>query len=228
MGMFDYIKIDESIHLPLPEEMKKFDIEFQTKSLDNSMSAYLIADDRNLYELDAPWDCEKKSDEPVKKINLQHHGKIRFYAYEQTDTLDFCADFEAKFTDGVLDAINLIDYKKIEHESIKLKMQKFLEKDKKERNKISYRFKKFIKNKTLSIFKIKSNQLRFTSPEVLLFFSKPREKENNYGLYFNKIDTGFKFTKTDFHMEVKMQVLGFGFIFQKFDLDQPSLDAESK
>jgi hypothetical protein len=113
MGMFDYIKVDKSIHLPLPEEMKKFDIEFQTKSLDNAMSAYLIADDRNLYELDAPWDCEKKSDEPVKKINLQYHGKIRFYAYEHTDTLDFCADFEAKFTDGTLDTINLIDYKKL-------------------------------------------------------------------------------------------------------------------
>jgi hypothetical protein len=211
MGMFDYIKTGSDINVPIPEEMKflsKF--EFQTKSLDNTLSVYLIDNDHHFYLTDVFFEEDDQKNTKVKEKNkIDYHGKIVFGCYEQTDLIDYLADFEAKFTDGVLQDIKLLNYKKIEHDSLELRREKLLERQRKENRKFSTKLKRNITS-ILSRFDLR---LKLDTPKIVLFY-KPDYQEKKYGLFLD--NTGFYLKKTEYLSEFVFKILGFGFVLSKF------------
>jgi hypothetical protein len=216
MGMFDNIIFEDGVEVPLPEEMRVFkDIEYQTKSFDCTMSVYLIGKDNSLYLTD----FERSS----KKID--YHGIIEFYSYEPTDLIDYSAEFKAKFTDGILQNIELINFKKIDHESRQQKLKELQQKQRIQNDKISSRLSKAFKNYiTYAIFNIlgiKNSKIHFCCPEIV-FLYKPTDRKISYGLFFDKISTGICLDKTKYLTSFSLKFLGFGFIYQLIeDIDWP-------
>jgi hypothetical protein len=135
MGMYDTLKI--KTQLPLPEEVKGLDIdwgkvEYQTKDLDNCLSEYIISENGKLIEVIIEreyvyWTDEEKKTAPKWSLfkdvieksreekELNHHGVIRFYCFERfDDSNDFFIDYDAYFTYGKLDKIEVAEFKKFE------------------------------------------------------------------------------------------------------------------
>jgi hypothetical protein len=219
MGMFDYISFEDGVNLPLPEEMKALKrIEYQTKSLDRAMHVYLIGKDGHLYLTDSLFE---DNNEPKEKKKIDYHGIIDFGAYEFTDDLDYSVDFEAKFTDGVLQKIELTDFKKIEHRSAKEKREELLKRQEAQNKRISNRISRAIKDfiifPALRVFGLHPTRFDFTCPEIV-FLYKSDDIEKNYGLFFNNISTGIRLKKTQYMMDFTCKFLGFGFVYQNFNL----------
>ena len=217
MGMFDRIVLDKEVAVPIPEEMTQFkDIEYQTKSLDCTLSTYSIESDKRLYLIDREYDSESSKKE--KKL-IDYHGVINFGAYETTDLIDYSVDFEAKFTDGVLQNIRLIKFQKFEHDSRKNKQDEFREQLRIEEKKISRRLSRFLNNFIFSpVFKSigkPSARLDFSCPNLVLFY-KPTNRGKSYGLYFDEISTGICLKKTNYITVFSCKFLGFGFVYQNF------------
>lgn len=223
--MFDYVKVEEGIKLEPPEDFKfdLKDVEFQTKSFDSTMSTYIIKSDGSLYEEDTFLN-EKKS----KKIDF--HGKFVFYAYHQTDTVDYILDYSAKFTDGSLVNIELVNYESIEHESLKLKREKLIEDIKKENNKFSRKFYLYLSKLIVCPFRIFGIKfttfspgvlrspdcvLSFHKPEIIVGYKKDSFKRKVYGFSLDKITTQICFTNGTVSKEFSFKILGFGFVFSK-------------
>jgi len=143
MGMYDTLKVKKQ--LPLPEEVKSLDIkwteiEYQTKSFDNTLSEYTISEDGKLREIIIereyiPYTEEEKKAKKIKswplfkdviekskeEKELNHHGVVRFYCYERFDEdNDFFIDYDAYFTYGKLDKIEIAEFKKFEVERDRL------------------------------------------------------------------------------------------------------------
>lgn len=133
--MYDTISVKKE--LPLPQEISHLNIDwknydFQTKDLENCMTAYVIQEDGRLLEHIVereyiPWTEEEKKAKKLKSWNLwkdvikkseryeevPFHGTIAFYAYEKFNSeLDFWLDFKAYFIYGKLDKIELVEFKK--------------------------------------------------------------------------------------------------------------------
>jgi hypothetical protein len=164
MGMFDEITVTHD--LPLPEELKSLTTidwkshKFQTKDFVNCMVDYLI-DQGFLYERVVereylPYTEEEKKHKDHKAWNLwkevietsieykkmDYHGSIRFYTYEPLDDKhDFWIDFQAFFTYGKLDKIELIEFNK--DKSNKTSLSEWTEKQRKLEAKLSYKIKKY-------------------------------------------------------------------------------------
>jgi len=198
MGMFDRIVLDKEIEISLPDEMREFsNVEYQTKSLENTLSTYLIDSDKHLYLIDRTNFFEEEIlnedlEKDLEKKIVNYHGIIRFYAYQTTDLVDCCVDFDAKFTDGLLQEIKLIDFKKIEHESTKAKIEKLVERQKVYNKKLTTKVGKFIRKFLHSIFRLfglDTAVLSFSSPNIT-FLYRPNYQEKNYGLYFDEISDG--------------------------------------
>lgn len=130
MGLFDNIECN----YPLPiskelldvEELNIYEVEFQTKSLENLMELYVITEDgellrrKNRYEWVDDDDAflkgymEVVSSEDVKE---NYHGIVEFYFYEsylrdvdgKKKEITVSGDYEAKFIDGKLFSIELVD-----------------------------------------------------------------------------------------------------------------------
>lgn len=163
MGMYDTITIKKP--LPLPKEVSCLDIkwetiEYQTKSFDNCLSEYVIDENGNLFEnviereYIAWTDEERKKQKPkawqvfkdvvIKKQELvpqdKFHGTVRFYCYEQYDEeQDFYIDYDAYYSYGKLDKIEIADFKTF-------KVNRFsLEDFKKEQNKFNVKFFRYFK-----------------------------------------------------------------------------------
>jgi hypothetical protein len=134
MGMFDNIECN----YPLPiskdlldiEELNIYDVQFQTKSLENLMELYVITEDgellrkKNRYEwvdddnyfLKGYMDVVSSAD-----VKENFHGIIEFYFYEtylkdvdgKKKEMTVTGEYEAKFVDGKLSSIELV-YQSIE------------------------------------------------------------------------------------------------------------------
>jgi hypothetical protein len=163
MGMFDHLKVKQE--LPLPEEIKNkldwWNHSFQTKDLDNYLGEYIINEYRELVEVVVereyipyseeekkklnlkPWDLWKEIKEGATTYkNLQHHGSVTFYTYEDFDDVtDFWVEFKAYFVYGKLDKIELVEFKK--EESLKIHNQKIGERRKQEQKRPWNVFKKY-------------------------------------------------------------------------------------
>lgn len=225
MGMFDYVKLEDQVALPIPEDFKLDikELEFQTKSLDKIMSLYTIGNDKHLYSEDS------FSEEPRREL-IDFHGTIIFYAYHQTDLLDYILDYKAKFTDGLLDKIDLVNYEVIEHESSKLKREKMMEDIKKENNKFSRKIFFCLSNLVVYPFRILGIKfttfspgilrspdyvLSFHKPEIILGYKKDSFKRKVYGFSLDKVTTQICFSSGTVSKEFSFKILGFGFVFSK-------------
>lgn len=127
MGMFDYIAVSDK--LPVNQEMidaglDKNDHDFQTKCLGKSMSTYIIQGGRLLIERykTEEWVEDKskfaggymKREDPFIS-DMNYHGKINFYHFQPTDGYDYWIEYEATFTHGKVENIELIKFKKTDN-----------------------------------------------------------------------------------------------------------------
>lgn len=212
MGMFDYISFEEGVNIPVPDDMRGLkNIQYQTKSLDNTMSMYSVGKDKCLYLNEDKYESDSSLESKNNKIN--YHGIINFHSYETTDVIDYCCDYQAKFTDGILEDIKLINFKKIEHESTSSRRERFLEKQKSQNKKISIKLIRSIKKIFLSAFEligIENTRIYLHTPELLFFYDAPH-KQKNYGLFFDKISTGLYLKTTKFNTDFSCRLLGLGF-----------------
>jgi|694.fasta_scaffold88584_6 hypothetical protein len=228
MGMFDLIVVEEGVDLPIPEEMLGLKLEFQTKCLDNTLSTYLIAKDNFFYLINSIGEnsyIKEKSKNKLdsflnlKRINL--HEVIDFGSYIQTDLVDYSANYEAKFTDGVLQYIKLVEYKKIEHESRKEKLKKLEKQRKQQYNLFHKKLARTIRshlNPVFDYFGIDSKNLEFCYPKFLLFYknnSRGDSDDKNYGFFVEDLSTGIKLNKTKYSSRLTYKFLGFGFSYRK-------------
>lgn len=161
--MFDYIKCKKE--LPLTEELKNLpikwdELQFQTKDLDNCLLEYIISENGELLEEVVEREYIPYTEEEKKQNNnkwnfykdiieknkytkkVEYHGKIVFYEIiDFSETEDIWLDFEAYFNYGNLDKIELIKSEK--HESRKIRMNEFWEKEKKKINSLPYKLRKY-------------------------------------------------------------------------------------
>jgi hypothetical protein len=214
MGMFDYISFEEGVTLPIPQEMLGFEsVQYQTKSLDRTMSFYFVGKDGFLYL------TNEFSENKEEKKKIDYHGLINFYSYEITDLIDYSCDYQAKFTDGILQDIKLISFNKIEHESVSEKRKRFIANQKSESKKVSRRISRFIRKYLFSpissFLGLDNTRLDFHSPDVTCLYGSD-SRENKYGLYFDKISTGVCLKKTKFSTVFIFTILGFGFSLHSF------------
>lgn len=116
MGMFDYIKCE----VMLPDATMQGDRNFQTNSLDKSMSTYVITQKGELYE--ECWDYQWVEDEGYlffkgylkqiegsyhRKYLTDFHGDVVFYSESFAPDVDksgkkMYRDYHARFTEGKL------------------------------------------------------------------------------------------------------------------------------
>jgi len=104
-----------------------YELELQTKSLENLMEVYTITEDGDLLRKKCTYEWEDNDEMFLKgylketsseNINENFHGKIVFYFYEVIHSKDeknnvkettINLDYEAKFIDGKLSSMELID-----------------------------------------------------------------------------------------------------------------------
>ena len=143
MGMFDEIVVKKT--LPLPKEVKKLPIKwnehkFQTKDLENCLLEYFVDKKGELFEVVIEreyieWSEEEKRSKDFCSWNIykdskeisrhnkkvEYHGIIRFYDYFTLDPEnDAWLEFEAYFSYGKLDKIELKEFRKEPSHSLKL------------------------------------------------------------------------------------------------------------
>lgn len=219
MGMFDSIRFEEISMLPKPEgfDLDTGDLDFQTKSLDNALYLYEISKDKYLYREDGPLRVDDVKES--RRQRMDFHGVINFGAYKTTDLVDYSLEYEAKFTDGVLQDVKLLSYKTYDHESRKKQTESLLERQRTEDKKILNRIQRFL-NKVIfspifNFFGLPNARLHFSCPNLVLFY-KPTDREKNYGLYFDEISTGVCLKKTKYSTVFSCKLLGFGFVYHNF------------
>lgn len=141
MGMFDTIFVRSE--LPLTEELAKLNVkwnelDYQTKSLENCLSTYEITKDGDLVTYNDAW----WEDNSVKReaIKVPCHGKILFYDYIENEAgYDWFIDFNAYFTYGKLDKIELENVDKTPIEERLAREKVWEEKSKEQKKKLSYK-----------------------------------------------------------------------------------------
>lgn len=123
MGMFDNISVSDK--LPLNDEMVKLGLDknvysFQTKDLHCSLDTYFIQGGK-LFEQkykETKW-IETKDDKfggHIERtdpylVDTQYHGTLNFYHSEAVDNLDCWIEYNAIFTHGTLEKIELVKFR---------------------------------------------------------------------------------------------------------------------
>lgn len=236
MGMFDYINVENKVILPVPldfnMDLKTF--EFQTKSLENAMLLYTIANDGFLYQENyiEPVDNSNSIEKAARK-KVDFHGVINFGAYHSTDLIDYSLEYEAKFTDGILQSIKLLSYNKYEHESRSDSIKELLERAEKRKNRLSYKSVMLLQ-KLLIVYPLKLFGLDFSSKrtgmvssnDCSISFYKPRfsrtkintDYSKGYTLFLETYNE-FSYRKYDDGSSFTVKVLGFGFSINRHSRD---------
>jgi hypothetical protein len=130
MGMFDSIRCDYPLPLPLEVVDKLPDIyekEFQTKDFENLLDYYILTEEGEIlfHQKKYEWRDDDSSFlkgymEVIEEEIIPHpfHGLLNFYCYETvySDTsklsgYDISVDYMAKFNNGRLDSIEVLEYK---------------------------------------------------------------------------------------------------------------------
>jgi len=177
--MFDHIVCN----YPLPISKEVLDIEgfnfaevdFQTKDLENLLDVYTITEDGELFHTFKTYewvdDDERFLKGYMKEIDRKEvkelfYGKILFYCYEQIRTTNcegdvkettVSLDYEAKFNDGNLVSVELVDQSIEDTTDYYIKTQKLLDdmskRSKKWYNKYFFNTKAFRNIKKTLIYK---------------------------------------------------------------------------
>lgn len=154
--MFDNINCE----YPLPVskeliELEDFDIyeaEFQTKDLENALELYTITEDGDLIRKKIQYEWVDDDEAFLKgymkvvsseDIKENFHGIIEFYCYEQlrkevegkTKETSVTVDYEAKFIDGKLSSIELVNQSIEDTTDHYYDMKEFFRKQEAERSK---------------------------------------------------------------------------------------------
>jgi len=123
MGMFDYISVADT--LPTNSEIDAAGLNlykepFQTKDLDNILATYFIQGGRLFVEKyrSSTWVADADAfaggyldrEEPYQEELVDFHGKINFYHFIDKDDKDHWIEYNAFFTHGKLDKIELVKY----------------------------------------------------------------------------------------------------------------------
>lgn len=129
MGMFDNINV--KYPLPLPLEVIDsipdiYDLEFQTKSMDNAMEEYILEENGKLLKEEKTYEWKDDDSSFLKGyydvidseiVETNFHGVVNFYFYERLYNdntkktgIDVNVEYSAKFSEGNLDSINVIEY----------------------------------------------------------------------------------------------------------------------
>ena len=155
MGMFDYVKCDYP--LPVSEEFSELssppnwpEIEFQTKSLFNSLEVYTIEEDGQIYkeEVERDFVSNEKGvltlDETVKGIiKVEYTGEIDFYHLHAEGDYDYWIEFRALVWKGELKELWLKEFHKesnLRRKEVEAQVEELLkqsEKEKKREQKLS-------------------------------------------------------------------------------------------
>lgn len=166
MGMFDTVVVAEK--LPYTQEMidlglDKIFTDFQTKDLENSLSLYFIQNGKLYIEKykETKWiEGDKNASffldrigrmerlEPYQE-DTNFHGKIIFYDYEidVADKWDCWVEFEASFTNGLLNEIKLVKFDKKDNSERKAREEEFQQQEKKIMNAWYNKYFKFYRIK---------------------------------------------------------------------------------
>ena len=121
--MFDYVVCEYD--LPLPKDRKELsDIEwnkyqFQSKNMNCLMDDYRINTKGKLFVRSGRPDFFDEPSKDLPEIESNYHGELEFYAYEQRNKYDYSVSFNAKFSYGKLDTIELTEFEKHSNEKRK-------------------------------------------------------------------------------------------------------------
>ena len=150
MGMFDYISVADK--LPTNSEIDAVGLDlykepFQTKDLDNILSTYYIQGGRLFVEKyrSSTWVADADAfaggyldrEEPYQEEMVDFHGKINFYHFIDKDDKDHWVEYDAYFTHGKLDKVELVKYKADSNVERKQSLKEMFTKSE-ERSKIWY------------------------------------------------------------------------------------------
>lgn len=236
MGMFDYIAIEDKSILPVPEnfslDLENF--EFQTKSLEQTLCLYTIGKDNLLYQENYIEPTENSTTiEKAARKKVDFHGVINFGAYHITDLVSYSLEYEAKFTDGVLQNIKLLSFDKYEHESRSVSIKEILNRAEKRKNRLSYKSVMLLQ-KLLIVYPLKLFGLDFSSKRIgmvssndcSISFYKPRfsrtkintDYSKGYTLFLETYNE-FSYRKYDDGSSLTVKFLGFGFSINRHSRD---------
>jgi hypothetical protein len=128
MGMYDHLYVEDLSLLPLSDEERSLlstSTEWQTKSLDSTLTDVFITPNRRLEVLSFEYEEVPKEERPYpdddgfmgmigslrrvneRRVDTGHHGYLSFY----TRLADELLEFRAKFTDGVMVGIERVSPK---------------------------------------------------------------------------------------------------------------------
>lgn len=145
MGMFDSISVAEA--LPSTQEMKDLGLDankysFQTKSLDCTMSSYIIQNNKLFVQKykDEKWvPGNEKAKNFMDRLGhmerenpyyeeVYFHGEIYFYEFINNvkDTWDCWVEYKATFTQGTLTSVELFKFEKTDNQERKQKEQDWI------------------------------------------------------------------------------------------------------
>jgi len=123
MGMFDYVICEYEI--PLPKDCKELsnvkwnEYTFQSKDMNCLMDDYRITKTGKLLVRESRPDFYSEPSSDLPEVESSYHGELNFYAYEQRNKYDYSVSFNAKFSYGKLDAIELTEFEKHSNENRK-------------------------------------------------------------------------------------------------------------
>ena len=147
MGMFDTISVADK--LPINDEMIKLGLnknvfQFQTKNLHCSMSEYFIQSGKLFEQKYKETKWVESTDaflggyldrtEPYLQ-DIKYHGMLNFYHNETVDNLDCWMEYNATFTHGTLEKIELVDFHTTDNTESRKRLEETFAKSLLERNK---------------------------------------------------------------------------------------------
>jgi hypothetical protein len=128
MGMYDHLYVEDLSLLPLSDEERSLlstSTEWQTKSLDSTLTDVFITPNRRLEVLSFEYEEVPREERPhpdddgfmgmigslrrvnKRRVDTGHHGYLNFYTSHKGEWLEFMA----KFTDGVMVGIERVSPK---------------------------------------------------------------------------------------------------------------------
>jgi len=123
MGMFDYVICEYK--LPLPKDCKELsdvnwnEYTFQSKDMNCLMDDYKINKKGKLLVRATRPDFFDEPPVDLPETESNYHGELNFHAYEQRNKYDYSVSFNANFSYGKLDAIELTEFEKHSNEKRK-------------------------------------------------------------------------------------------------------------
>ena len=133
--MFDNISVSDK--LPFNDEMAKLGLDkniysFQTKDLHCSLDTYFIQNGKLLEQKykETTWIESKDAflggyldrTEPYLE-DTKYHGMLNFYHFEAVDNLDCWMEYKARFTNGTLEDIELVEFRTTDNTESKKRLE---------------------------------------------------------------------------------------------------------